>query len=77
MSGYQNQLKPEDWDQKVERLRQIWRGQENYDGGTGTENARRYYFDLLFEECVRRAENRTFADRPRKPVDLLISWMGY
>lgn len=65
------------WEEKVEQLRRIWRGQEQYGSGEPVEQARRYYFDQMFDEVVRRAKERSFRERPRPEVYLLISVLGY
>ncbi|GBD36622.1 hypothetical protein HRbin36_01747 [bacterium HR36] len=74
---HQHLPEPEAWQNKLERLRRIWRGQEQYGEGSPVEQARRYYFQHMFAEVVRRASERSFADKPPPSVYLLISLLGY
>jgi len=68
---------PEAWKEKVERLRRIWLGLEQYCSGKPREQARCFYFDEMFDEVVRLASERSFRERPRPEVYLLISLLGY
>ncbi len=68
---------PEAWKEKVERLRRIWRGQEQYGTGKARDQARRYYFEEMFDEVVLMTQERSFRERQCPEVYLLISLLGY
>ncbi|MCS7159267.1 MAG: hypothetical protein RMJ19_02240 [Gemmatales bacterium] len=65
------------WEEKIECLRRIRRGEDYYGEGDPNAQARRYYFDHMFWEVVHRARERSFGDKPRQSVYLLISLLGY
>jgi CRISPR-associated protein (TIGR02710 family) len=62
---------------KRSRFHRILSGDEIYDGdGTPIEQARRYRFEQLVPEALRRIAQRVAAERP-EPVDLLVSLSGF
>jgi len=59
----------------LSRLQNIQRGQDSYKGATGSVAAARFYLDEVLGPAVECARGRS--DRPRRPVDLLISLCGF
>ena len=65
------------FEEKIVRLRRIYRGQEAYGEGTPAEQANRFRFDEMIDEIVKRARLQTFQGRPQRKVDFLISLSGF
>ena len=63
------------FDDKMDEYRRIHQGMTSYDTGSRAEQATRFYLDHLLGAVTERA--RRISDRPRAPVDLLISLCGF
>ena len=63
------------FDQKIEKMKQIFRGEETYGEGKPADQAMRYRNEEMFDEIIERARaNSGFTD---ERVDFLISLSGF
>ncbi|GIG10779.1 hypothetical protein [Catellatospora coxensis] len=63
-------------DNKRQRMRRIFRGEEPYGEGTAADQANRYRLEVIYPDAVESAR-RNSADVARPEVDLLISLSGF
>ena len=66
----------ETFEDQIDCMRRIFRGEETYGEGTPSEQATAYRFGVMLPEVIRRAQrNSATAGKPR--VDLLVSLSGF
>jgi hypothetical protein len=63
------------FDDRIDEYRRVHQGVATYGTGSRADQATRFYLDHLLGIVTERA--RQVSDRPRSPVDLLISLCGY
>lgn len=65
------------FDNKIERMRRIFRGQESYGDGKPSEQAKRYRNEEMFDEIIERARSNSEVPATDGEVDFLISLSGF
>lgn len=63
------------FEEKVARMKRIFRGEETYGEGKPADQAKRFRADQMMDEIIKRACDNS--KKPEKPVELLISLAGF
>lgn len=69
-------LAVETFEEQIDHMRRIFRGEESYGEGTPSEQASAFRFDRMLPEVIKRAQKNS-ADSSLPQVDLLVSLSGF